>query len=234
MRLLLTLFPNYYITSLSYNVLQCSEDKMGRIISNDKQAEMGKREWLKKRVIPLLTLLLVIAITVGIFLVYGRHPERLAELKNYAYWGAFLISLIGNAAVILAAPVLPILAAIGAGLYQDTGLVVGPIIVGLAGGVGAAIGEMTGYMLGYSGRGIVERSKMYKRMEGWVRRWGVLAIFILSIVPFFFDLVGIAAGVLRFPLWKFLLACWLGRTILYVGIVLAAAYGWEVMLRFFG
>jgi len=206
---------------------------MGRIINNDKQAEIVKRDWLKKRVIPLLTLAFVIAITVGIFLIYGCHPERLAELKNYAYWGAFLISLIGNAAVILAAPVLPILSAIGVTLYPDTGPL-GSIIVGLAGGVGAGIGEMTGYMLGYSGQGIVQRVNLYNRLVERLRRWGVLAIFILSIVPFFFDLVGIAAGVLRFPLWKFLLACWLGRTILYVGIVLAAAWGWETILPYFG
>jgi membrane protein DedA with SNARE-associated domain len=198
-----------------------------------RQAGAEKRNWLKKRLIPLLTLLLVIAITVGIYLVFGRHPEKLAELANYAYWGAFLISLIGNATVILPGAVLPILCTIGISLCAVTGPV-GPIIVGLAGGIAAAIGETTGYLLGYSGRGIAERSRMYSRVEGWVRRWGAMIIFILSLVPFFFDLVGIAAGVLRFPLWKFILFCWLGRTILYVGIVLGAAWGWETVLPYFG
>jgi membrane protein YqaA with SNARE-associated domain len=205
---------------------------MSDATQHHKQAGAEKGEWLKKRLIPLLTLLLVIAITVVIFLVYGIHPERLDELKNYAYWGAFLISLIGNSAVILAAPVLPILSAIGVVLYPNTGPI-GPIIVGLAGGIAAAIGEMTGYVLGYGGRGIVEKVKLYNRLVEWLRRWGSLAIFILSIVPFFFDLVGIAAGVLRFPLWKFFVFCWLGRTILYVGIVLAAAWGWETALPYF-
>ena len=205
---------------------------MARRIGNNKQAEMGKGERLKKRLIPLLALLFVIAITVGILYFYQQYPGRLDELKAYGYWGAFLISLIGNAAVILAAPVLPILVTIGVVLYPVTGPV-GPIIVGLVSGVGAAIGEMTGYMLGYSGRGIVERVKLYKWLVEWLRRWGAIAIFILSIVPFFFDLVGIAAGVLRFPIWKFLLACWLGRTIMYVGVVLATAWGWEAVPRFF-
>ena len=194
---------------------------------------MGKEHWLKKNFIPILMLLFVIAITVGIYFVYGRHPERLLELKNYAYWGAFLISLIGNATVILPGAVLPILSTIGVVLYPVTGPS-GPIIVGLVGGIGAAIGEMTGYMVGYSGRGIVERANLYKRLVEWLRRWGTLAIFILSLVPFFFDLAGIAAGVLRFPLWKFILACWLGRTILYVGIVLAAGWGWETVLPYLG
>jgi uncharacterized membrane protein YdjX (TVP38/TMEM64 family) len=93
---------------------------------------------------------------------------------------------------------------------------------------------MTGYGIGYSGRGIVERNKMYKRMEGWVRRWGVLAIFLLSLVPFLFDLAGLAAGALRVPFWKFAVACWLGRTVNYVILVSASALGWGALLRSLG
>ena len=202
---------------------------MSKIISKEKQAGAEKRNWLKKRLIPLLILLLIIAITVGIHLVYGRHPERLIELEDYVYGGAFLISLIGNATIILPGAVLVILSEISVVLYPVTGPV-GPIIVGLVGGAGAAIGEITGYMAGYSGRGIVERSKMYNRVEGWMRRWGAMTIFIFSVVPFFFDLAGIAAGALRFPFWKFFLLCWLGRTLLYVVFVLLAALGFKALL----
>jgi uncharacterized membrane protein YdjX (TVP38/TMEM64 family) len=191
-----------------------------------------KKLWLKKMLIPILTLLLVLAISVALFF-FGRKPELITELEGYGYLGAFLISVTFNAAVILAAPVLPILCTMGAALYPITGLV-GPIMVGVAGGVGAGIGEITGYGIGYSGRGIVERSKMYKRMEGWVRRWGVLAIFLLSLVPFFFDLAGLAAGVLRIPLWKFVIACWLGRTLNYVIFVSASALGWGALLHLLG
>jgi len=202
---------------------------MSKIISKEKQAGAEKRNWLKKRLIPLLILLLIIAITVGIHLVYGRHPERLIELEDYVYGGAFLISLIGNATIILPGAVLVILSEISVVLYPVTGPV-GPIIVGLVGGAGAAIGEITGYMAGYSGRGVAQRSKMYSRVEGWMRRWGAMTIFIMSVVPFVFDLAGIAAGVLRFPFWKFFLLCWLGRTLLYIGAALAGAWGWEAVL----
>ncbi len=188
-----------------------------------------KVEWLKGKVIPSLLLLLVIAITIVIFL----YRNKVAELANFGYLGSFLISMTFNAAVIIAAPVLPILCAMGVVLYPITGPV-GPIIVGLAGGAGAGIGETTSYMTGYSGRGIVERVKLYNRLVEWLRRWGALTIFVLSAVPFFFDLVGIAAGALRFPLWKFVLACWLGRTLNYASLVLATAWGWEAVLRFLG
>ena len=195
--------------------------------------EVKGKKRLKRVLIPVLTLVIIIAITVGLYLVYGRHPERLTELKNYAYWGAFLISLIGNASVILPGVVLPILSAIGIVLYTTTGLI-GPILIGLIGGIGAAIGEMTSYMVGYSGHGIIKRSKLYRRVEGWMRRWGTVTIFVLSLVPFFFDLVGIAAGALRFPPWKFFLLCWSGRTLLYVSfILLTTIWGWETLLPYF-
>lgn len=193
---------------------------------------MGKEHWLKRNFIPILMLLFVIAITVGLFFCV-RNPEIVTKLKSYGYFGAFLIGLIGNASVLIPGIVLPILTGWGVLLYPHFGLV-GPVMVGLAGGAGAAIGELTGYMAGYSGRGVIERIKLYNRLVEWLKRWGVWAIFILSLVPFFFDLAGIAAGALRFPLWKFILACWLGRTLLYVGFVVLAAWGWETVLPHLG
>ncbi len=187
---------------------------------------------MRKRVIPLLTLLLVVAISVSLFFC-GRNPQVVAELESYGYLGAFLISLVGNATILLPGIVLPILSGLGIVLFPTTG-VVGPVIVGLAGGVGAAIGELVGYMAGYSGRGIVENNRRYNRLVDWVRRWGSLAIFIFTLVPLFFDLVGLAAGVLRFPVWKFILVCWLGRTLLYVTFIVLAALGWEAVLPYFG
>ena len=200
---------------------------MSKIIGGGEEAGVEKTERLKKKLIPLLTLLLIIAISVGIFYFYRHYPGRFDELKAFGYLGTFLISLIFNATVILPAGSVLVISALGAVLPSA-------IVVGLAGGAGAAIGEISGYMVGFSGRGIAQRSKLYERVEGWVRRWGAIAIFIFSLVPFVFDLVGIAAGVLRFPFWKFLLVCWLGRTILYIVFALAGAWGWEAVLRYLG
>jgi membrane protein DedA with SNARE-associated domain len=188
--------------------------------------------WLKKRLFPLLTLLFVLAISVTLFFL-GRDPELIAQLEGYGYFGAFLISLIGNASILLPGIVLPILTGLGIVFYPASGLF-GLVMVGLVGGAGAAIGEIVGYMAGYSGRGIVEKNKLYWRLVGWVKRWGALAIFIFALVPLFFDLVGLAAGVLRFPLWKFVLLCWLGRTILYVAFIVLAGLGWHVALPSLG
>ncbi|MFC1963834.1 VTT domain-containing protein [Chloroflexota bacterium] len=184
--------------------------------------------WLKKRLFPVLGLVLVVAITVGLFL-YSRDAARLTIFKNYEYFGAFVISLIGNATILLPGIVLPILSGLGIFFYRVNGLA-GPVLVGLAGGAGAALGEMVGYLAGYSGRSILVQNRRYQRTAGWVGRWGGLAIFVLALVPLFFDLVGITAGALRFPLWKFVFFCWLGRTLLYVGFITLAALGLRIFL----
>ncbi|MBA7680938.1 hypothetical protein ES703_89259 [subsurface metagenome] len=90
---------------------------------------------------------------------------------------------------------------------------------------------MTGYMIGYSGRGIARSSKAYARAEGWMRKWGAMAIFVFALAPFLLlDVAGMVAGVLRFPIWKFLLACWFAKVLLYVGAALAGAWGWEAFV----
>jgi membrane protein DedA with SNARE-associated domain len=55
---------------------------------------------------------------------------------------------------------------------------------------------------------------MYERLERWMQRNGSATIFVLSTIPNpIFDLAGIAAGALRFPLERFLVSCWVGKTI---------------------
>ena len=205
---------------------------MSKTTSYEESRGVRRRERVRKIIIPALTFLLIVAISVILFFC-GRNPNIVAELKSYGYLGAFLISLIGNASILLPGIVLPILSGLGIVLYPVAGLV-GPAVVGLAGGAGAAIGEIVGYMAGYSGRGIVKNNKLYQKLVSWVGRWGAIAIFIFTLFPLFFDLVGLAAGVLRFPLWKFILICWLGRTILYVVFVVLAALGWEAVLPHLG
>jgi membrane protein YqaA with SNARE-associated domain len=193
----------------------------------DQDKGEARGGWVRNRLLPIVGLLLVIGIVVGAFLFYRSYPERIEALEGYEYLGVFLISLLLNATVVLPAGNFLVVASMGAVLPSAT-------LVGLVGGIGAAIGELTGYAAGYSGQAIVTRQRVYARLKGWLERWGMLTIFVLSMVPLVFDLVGIAAGVLRFPLWKFFIACWVGRTILYLVIAWGGALGWGALLHWLG
>ncbi len=185
-------------------------------------AKRGSYAWLKQKLGPLAGLLVVVGIMAGISFLYIKNPLIFHKLQGYGYLGAFIISLILNATVILPISNMAFIISLGATLPS-------PYFVGLAGGIGAAIGEMTGYLAGRSGRGLLAKSRMYNRLEAWVKRRGWIAVFILSIFPFAFDIVGITAGAMRMPAWRFFLATWGGRTISYTFVAKFASISWPVV-----
>jgi membrane protein DedA with SNARE-associated domain len=174
----------------------------------------------KKKVIPLLGLIAAVVIIIVVGYVYFKYPDFFKQdnIEKLGYLGVFVTSVILNATVIIPVSNMTLIFALGAALSM-------PWAVGLIGGTGAAIGEMTGYIAGRSGRGLLARNKAYVRVEGWVKRWGWIAIFILSAVPLLFDVVGIIAGALRMPYWKFILATWAGRTITYIIVAYLGSVG---------
>jgi membrane protein YqaA with SNARE-associated domain len=91
-------------------------------------------------------------------------------------------------------------------------------------------------MAGYGGRGMVQGGgRMYAMAEKWMRRWGGWSIFAFAVAPLpIFDIAGVVAGVLGYPIWKFLLVGWVGKSIKYIILVLAGAWGWQALLRFLG
>lgn len=171
----------------------------------------------KKRLIPILSLLLMIVITLLLFI----YRDRVSELNNLGYLGAFLISLVSNATIFLPMPSLLLLFALGAAFN--------PILVGIFGAAGGALGELSGYIVGYSGRGIARNNQWFIIADKWMKRWGSVTVFLFSLIPVLpIDIAGVCAGVLHFPIWKFLVACFLGKALLYTAISLFGDWGWNL------
>jgi uncharacterized membrane protein YdjX (TVP38/TMEM64 family) len=147
-------------------------------------------------------ILVAIGATVGV-LYFIPDLER---FKSYGYPGVFFISLIGNATVVLPVPSLAVTFAMGAVLAWP--------LVGLVAGIGEALGEITAYLAGMGGRAVIENRDIYDRLHYWMENHGMLTLFVLSMIPNpFFDMAGIAAGILKYEFYKFLIATWLGKTI---------------------
>ncbi len=196
---------------------------MSKTVTRSKQARAEKKDWFKKRIIPISAVLLAVGLTIALFL----YRDQVSRLGDYGYLGAFLVSLISSATVILPVPGIVVLFALGASLN--------PVLVALAGAAGGIFGEVTGFMVGYGGHEVVQDNRMYVRVENWMKRWGAWAIFAFAAVPLpVFDVAGVVAGALGYPLWKFLLIGWVGKSIKYVMLVLTGAWGWEAVLRYFG
>jgi membrane protein YqaA with SNARE-associated domain len=149
---------------------------------------------------------LLVLITVPIVIIaLGLNLRGIAE---YGYLGVFGASLISNATIIVPVP--------GGAVMVLAATMFNPAWVALAAAGGAALGQCTAYFIGFGGRATVgqDRAQRYQKAENWMRRYGSGTILLLSVLPFIpFDFVGIAAGTLRFPFWKFFLALLTGRLI---------------------
>lgn len=162
---------------------------------------MSKLSGWKLTVVRVLVLLAVITITILLIL----NRDKVQELEALGYPGIFLISLFSNATLILPVPGVLFTSAMGA--------VFNPYWVALAAGCGAALGELTGYVAGFSGQGIIENKQWYARVTEWMKKFGGLTVLVLAFIPNpIFDIAGMVAGALRMPLWKFLLFSWVGKT----------------------
>jgi membrane protein DedA with SNARE-associated domain len=168
------------------------------------------RQWVRA-MLPLGSALFFSALVIYLI---SRYQGEIEELKGYGYLGAFLIGFLGNATVILPAPSLAFTAALGGFLN--------PILVGVAVGAGEALGEMTGYLAGVSGNVVLENNSHYQAVRRSMQRHGAWVFFVLAAIPNpFFDIAGIAAGAVRFPVWLFLISAWAGQTL--KAILLAGA-----------
>ncbi len=191
-------------------------------ITVNKPSSAGKKSRLRAILLLGLTIFLALAITAGLFL----FRDKVNSLGNYGYLGAFLVGLVTSATVVIPVPGIVVLFALGTTLN--------PILVGLVGAAGGTLGEMTGFLVGHEGHQLMQNpGQLYLSMEKWMRRWGGWAIFIIAAAPIpLFDVAGIISGALKFPLWKFLLIGWAGKSIKFVILVVAGAWGWETLLGF--
>ncbi len=137
----------------------------------------------------------------------------LSELERLGYPGLFVIAFIGAASIVLPVPGFAAVAGGGALLDPVAGIPA-PVMVGLTAGLAEALGEFTGYAMGFGGTPIFERRRAYRLFYGWMTRYGMVAMFTLSAVPNpLFDLVGVAAGSVRMPVWKFFFSVLAGKTV---------------------
>ena len=165
-------------------------------------------------------LLLVAGVLVMILVsVFVQKPTNFNEyIQSSGYEGVFLMGVIGSAS-----PVWPLPGSWAAFIAGGLGL--NPFLLGLAAGLGESIGELSGYAAGYGGQIALRRFKRYAQIERWMRRYGGPTILVVSAIPnFFIKAATIAAGGLRYPLWKFFIFCWGGKTIKSLGFAFAG-YG---------
>ncbi len=143
------------------------------------------------------------------------------------YGAVALSALVASAGLLIPVPALATACA--------TAIFLNPLLVGLIAGTAESAGELSGYYLGYTGRDVLSKSRVYQRLEHWMRRRGWLLLFVVSLVPNpIFDVVGIAAGALRYPIWGFLGVVWVGKVLKFLVFAYACTAGADWLTNVFG
>jgi membrane protein YqaA with SNARE-associated domain len=163
-------------------------------------------------------LLLMIVLSIGIYMI----RDQVQTLQRLGYPGIFGLNLVSSGSIAVPIPALPVVFGMAALKTPHGAPVFNAFWVGVAAALGATLGELSGYAAGFSGQGVAENTKIYRRLHEWTERYGLWTIAFVALVPNpFFDFAGIAAGTLRMGLRRFLLATFIGK----LGKMLIVAYG---------
>lgn len=167
-----------------------------------------------------LTILMAAAIVI--------YKDEVQGLKQYGYLGAFFISILGGATIIIPVPMLAVVFALG-GAMGGLGQVA---LVGLSAALGELVGALTIYMTGHGAGTAISISKhgriqrTYERMLDLMERRGTLTLFLVTSVvnPFFYP-AAFACGALHFGLKKYIPIVLIGKIIKGLTVVYAGYFG---------
>jgi membrane protein DedA with SNARE-associated domain len=145
-----------------------------------------------------------------------------AWFGDLGYAGVFLANLASTATLFI--PV-PGLTAAAQALIPSSATTLSPFWVGVLGGLGMAIGEITAYVAGMAASLIAREEeikaptrlqpvidKVTRGVSRLMARYGMPTLFTLSVVPNpLFEVAGWTAGATRYPFWKFMAAVTPGK-----------------------
>jgi membrane protein YqaA with SNARE-associated domain len=170
-------------------------------------AQLRRNKWL----LATIYVVIILGLSVGLYflLLYlmARFNVSVEGLATTAYLVVFVTTLACNASIIIPVPIFAAIMITAASKWN-------PVLVALTASSAGTLGEITGYYAGYLGKKIIitEATPGYEKLVAWMKRHGMLAVFLLSLQPILpFDIAGLVSGASRIPLWKFVLPCWAGK-----------------------
>jgi membrane protein DedA with SNARE-associated domain len=155
---------------------------------------------------------------------------------QYGYLGIFLISLLGAMSIFVPIPYTIVIFILG-GLQDAVGnWVFEPLWIAVAAGVGAAIGEFSGYLIGFGGRKVIG-DKYKKKMDFLMKlfkKYGPIAIFVFALTPLPDDLLFIPLGIMRYGIIRAFIPALLGKFFSNLIIAYSGRLSLEIVKNIFG
>ena len=141
------------------------------------------------------------------------------NIDTVGYTSIFFLSFIAAALVFL--PV-SALAAVCVAVAVD----LNPFVVAVVAASAESIGELTGYLAGMGGKAIFDRNRFYLRFKNLFSRYAAFTLLFGSAIPNpLFDVMGVAAGSILYPVKRFLLLVFIGKVVKFTWVGLGCYYG---------
>jgi len=147
---------------------------------------------------------------------------------QYGYFGIFLISLIGALSIFFPIPYTVIIFTLG-GTFE-------PLWIAVAAGIGSAVGEFSGYLLGFGGRRVISE-KYKKKMEFLMKlfdRFGPIVIFLFALTPLPDDLLFIPLGVIRYSIARAFIPALIGKICMNFIVAYSGRFSIQIIRDIFG
>jgi membrane protein YqaA with SNARE-associated domain len=149
---------------------------------------------------------------------------------QYGYLGVFLISLVGAMSIFVPIPYTIVIFILGGLPGFD------PLFIAVAAGIGSAIGEFSGYLLGIGGRKVI--GDRYKKKMDFItklfKKYGPIAIFVFALTPLPDDLLFIPLGVMRYSLLRAFIPALLGKFFSNLIIAYSGRLSLDIVKNIFG
>lgn len=157
-----------------------------------------------KKILFLALFIFAFALSIALFI----FQDFFAQAKSLGLIGIFLINAISNASFFIAGP--------GFISVIASGSIYPPILVALVASLGSATGDMLSFIVGLSGRNIINHKLSnkiwFKVLDDYFKKYGGWLLFIFALVPNpLFDSIGIFAGAFAYSPWKFFIIVFVGR-----------------------
>jgi membrane protein DedA with SNARE-associated domain len=213
-------------------LIQAAATVASRSHSRLDRAVLRATAWLAEHTVARVTVVVAIllgALIPGVSLL--AFPNVTDSVQGLGYAGVFLTNLLSTSTVVI--PVPGLTATAQALIIREGKHSALPWLVGITGGLGMGLGEVTLYYAGYLGAELArgrtlpgpERLRHAAERVAHGVNWlmahrGMLTLFVLSAVPNpFFEVAGITAGSVRMPFRRFFIAAVAGK--LLRGLLLA-------------
>ena len=155
-----------------------------------------------RKILEIIFVVLIAALSVTIFVL----RDKIQNVGEVGYLGLFLLCFLANCTVLLPSPSLMVAA--------SCALIMNPWLVAVFAALGSALGEFVGYALGTVTKDLSPKFERLLDMLTARIHDQTLIVFLLALLPLpLFDVAGVYCGGTRMNVFRFFLACLLGKFI---------------------